>query len=187
MLSKKSKVNKEQAILDAASELFLQRGFKSVSIGEIMQEAACSRETIYRYFSGKEDIFANIISRQMDACLGTMKAVTTTVGAEDLRDGLLDWSLALLKTVTGDQYIQFRRLIISEVNTRLEHGKLYYDLAYSKGTSAVAEFFKLFQKKNKLKTVDADRLARHFVGMLLYHVMHTRREDRYVKAGSPFI
>ena len=61
MLSKKSKVSKERAILHAASELFLQRGFKSVSIGEIMQEVACSRETIYRYFSGKEDIFANII------------------------------------------------------------------------------------------------------------------------------
>ena len=120
MLSKKSKVSKEQAILDAASELFLQRGFKSVSIGEIMQKVACSRETIYRYFSGKEDIFANIISRRMDAYLDTMKAVITTVGAEDLRDGLLDWSFALFKTV------------------------------------------------------DADRLARHFVGMLLYHVMHTR-------------
>ena len=64
MLSKKSKmskVSKEQAILDAASELFLQRGFKIASIGEIMQQAACSRENIYRYFSSKEDIFANII------------------------------------------------------------------------------------------------------------------------------
>ena len=61
MLSKKSKVSKERTILHAASQLFLQRGFKSVSIGEIMQEAACSRETIYRYFSGREDIFANII------------------------------------------------------------------------------------------------------------------------------
>lgn len=67
-----------------------------------MQEAACSRETIYRYFSGKEDIFVNIISRQMDAYLDTIKAVITTVGAEDLRDGLLDWSLALLKIVTDD-------------------------------------------------------------------------------------
>ena len=64
--------------------------------------------------------------------------------------------------------------MLSKVNTRPEHGKLHYDLAYSKGTSAVAGFFKLFQKKNKLKTVDADRLARHCVGMLLYHVMHTR-------------
>ena len=95
-------MSKERAILDAASELFLQRGFKSVSIGEIMQEAACSRETIYRYFNGKEAIFANIISRQMDAHLDTMKAVITMVGAEDLRHGLLDWSLALLKTVTDD-------------------------------------------------------------------------------------
>ena len=99
MLSKKSKVNAEQAILDAASELFLQRGFKSVSIGEIMQEAACSRETIYRYFSG------------------------------------------------------------SEVNTRPEHGKLYYDLAYSKGASAGAG----------------------------QSASGNKREDRYVKAGSPFI
>ena len=65
-------MSKEQAILDAVSELFLQRGFKSVSIGEIMQEAACSRETTYRYFSGKEDIFVNIISRQMDAYPDTM-------------------------------------------------------------------------------------------------------------------
>lgn len=136
MLSKKSKVSKEQAILDAASELFLQRGFKSVSSGEIMQEAACFRETIYRYFSGKEDIFANIISRQMDAYLDTMKAVTTTVGAEGLRDGLLDWSLALLKTVTDDRYIQ----------------------------------------STGLTGAGAGQLA-----------SGNKREDRYVKAGSPFI
>ena len=167
-------MTKEQAILDAASELFLQRGFNAVSIGEIMKRAGCSRETVYRYFSGKEDIFANIISHQMDSYLDTMRSVITTVDAEDLRDGLIDWSLSLLKSVTDDKYIQFRRLIISEMNARPEHGRLYYDLTYSKGANAVAEFFKLFQKKRKLKAVNADRLASHFVGMLLYHVMHTR-------------
>ena len=111
MLSKKSKVSKEQAILGAASGLFLQRGFKSVSIGEIMQEAACSRETIYRYFSGKEDIFVNIISRQMDAYLDTMKAVITTVGAEDLCDGLLDWSM-IVCSVTRHRADRRRRRAI---------------------------------------------------------------------------
>ena len=46
-----------------------------------------------------------------------------------------------------------------EVNTRPEHGKLYYDLAYSKGTSAGAG----------------------------QSASGNKREDRYVKAGSPFI
>lgn len=170
MTSKRSK--KYVAILKAATELFLEKGFQDVSITNIMDRAGCSRETIYRYFKGKEDIFASAIQLQMEAYLATMESIT--MGSDDLRQGLVNWSLALIDSVTAESYIQFRRLVFSEVNSRPEHGKLYYDLTYEKGTNAVADFFRLRQREGKLKAIDPRRLAAYFVGMLLYELVHQR-------------
>lgn len=161
------------AIINAATELFLEKGFQEASITSIMDRAGCSRETIYRYFKSKEDIFASAIQLQMEAYLQTMESITMG-GTDDLRQGLVNWSLALIDSVTSESYVQFRRLVFSEVNSRPEHGKLYYDLTYEKGTSAVAEFFRLRQKEGQLKPIPARRLAAYFVGMLLYELVHQR-------------
>ena len=169
----KKKVTKDRAILDAATDLFLESGYQNVSIGNIMERAGCSRETIYRYFENKEDIFASITALQMETYLDTMKSITTGEST-DLREGLLNWSISLLKSVTAEDYIRFRRLVISEVNSRPDHGKIYYELTYSKGTRAVSNFFLSFQQQGKLKKLDPDLLARYFVGMLLYDIMHMR-------------
>ena len=167
------KKTKDRAILDAATELFLDNGYQNVTIGNIMERAGCSRETIYRYYKGKEDIFARITALQMESYLETMKSVTTGEST-DLREGLLNWSVSLLSSVTAENYIRFRRLVISEVNNRPSHGKLYFDQTYSKGTQAVTEFFRAFQQQGKLANIDPQRLSRYFVGMLLYDVMHMR-------------
>jgi AcrR family transcriptional regulator len=164
---------KENAILEAATELFLDKGFKDVSITNIVQKAGCSRETVYRYFENKEEIFASIISNLMETYLTAME-LAISLQTEDLREGLIDWSLSLLESTTDEKYIQFRRLVISEVNTRPEHGKLYFDMTYKKGTKAVADYFRLFQKRGRLKKIESNRLAAYFVGMILYEIVHTR-------------
>ena len=162
---------KKTSILLAATDLFLEKGFQDVSIRNITERADCSRETVYRYYSNKEDIFAGTIMSQMEVYLATMESLTMG-GSRDLRQGLINWSVSLISSVTADKYIRFRRLIISEVNARPEHGKLYYDLTYHQGTKAVTEFFRQRQEEGNLKPIDPRRLAKYFVGMLLYELIH---------------
>lgn len=44
----------KKSILAAASKLFAERGFETVTIREIAKEAGCSHTTIYLYFADKE-------------------------------------------------------------------------------------------------------------------------------------
>jgi AcrR family transcriptional regulator len=91
---KVTKNAKEELILQASTELFLEFGFKDVSITKIVEKAGCSRETVYRYFSNKEDIFSKIIDNLMERYLSIMKNAIA-LETDNLRDGLIAWSESL--------------------------------------------------------------------------------------------
>jgi len=55
------KHNIRQKILDSARRLFNHRGFSEVSIGAIMSDAGLSHGGFYRYFSSKEELYAEAI------------------------------------------------------------------------------------------------------------------------------
>lgn len=68
---------RRQAILDAATECFVRRGFHASSMKDISTEAGMSPGTVYHYFASKADIVAGIIDRENDATadlLGTVGA-----------------------------------------------------------------------------------------------------------------
>src|ERR1017187_8243194 len=49
-----------QRIIDAARELFLERGFDGVSVGDIAERAEVGRTTFFRHFGDKQEVvFAN--------------------------------------------------------------------------------------------------------------------------------
>jgi TetR/AcrR family transcriptional regulator len=47
-------------ILDAASILFMQRGYKAVSINDIIRAAEVTKPTLYYHFADKEELFAQM-------------------------------------------------------------------------------------------------------------------------------
>ena len=53
------------AILDAAFELFLDFGFRKVSIEDVARRAGVSRVTIYRHYAGKNDLFLAVSLREL--------------------------------------------------------------------------------------------------------------------------
>ena len=57
-MSKESKKSvKENNILEAAYQLFIEKGFKNTSIQEIVDKADVGKGTFYTYFKNKEDSF----------------------------------------------------------------------------------------------------------------------------------
>ena len=53
------------ALLDAAAELFAERGFDAVGTPEIAQKAGVSVGTFYRYFDDKHEAYLEIMRRRM--------------------------------------------------------------------------------------------------------------------------
>ena len=56
--------SKQQTIIDTARRLFREHGFSAVSVGSICAEAAVSRVTFYKYYSGKNALLQEIVTEQ---------------------------------------------------------------------------------------------------------------------------
>jgi len=81
--SAKKEVPRQQRILDAAAELFYERGFAAVGVDEIGQRAGVTGPAIYRHFSGKDEILATLFDQALDGLL-TVTAGDFTDPAERL-------------------------------------------------------------------------------------------------------
>lgn len=62
-------------ILDAADELFGQKGFDGTSTNDILSKVGIARGTLYHHFKSKEDIMDALIERYSSKMLGAAQAI----------------------------------------------------------------------------------------------------------------
>lgn len=53
-----------ERILDAAADLFVERGVGPVGMSEIARAAGCSRATLYRYFADRDELHTAYVHRE---------------------------------------------------------------------------------------------------------------------------
>ena len=62
-------MKRDEQILDAAADLFLERGFNNVTLDEIGAQIGVTGPAIYRHFSGKDELLASLFDQAMDHLL----------------------------------------------------------------------------------------------------------------------
>ena len=62
-------------ILNTASNMFLNLGFKSVTMDDIAQEIGVSKKTIYKYYKNKQALIENTTTSLHESCLNAIKEV----------------------------------------------------------------------------------------------------------------
>lgn len=63
---KREKDSRKSAILKAARKLFLDKGFKPVTVESIARKAELSKGSIYLYYNSKEEIYTQILLSDID-------------------------------------------------------------------------------------------------------------------------
>jgi AcrR family transcriptional regulator len=94
-----------ERLLDAAMDLFGQRGYKATSIGAIEQAAGLAPRSgaLYQYFSGKEELLVAALERRTES-LTNLQAALELMPLGDLRAELrllARWNLASLRDRAG--------------------------------------------------------------------------------------
>lgn len=78
---------RDRRILDAAAIAFHEKGFHGVGMDELGTRAGLSGPSLYRYFSGKDEILATLLNEAMDELLGATAEVLDDP-LDDLRRAL---------------------------------------------------------------------------------------------------
>jgi len=65
--------SKEERIQDAANRVFLQYGYKRVTMNEIAEAVGISRPALYLSFGSKEEVFRALLERNLGRALGKIR------------------------------------------------------------------------------------------------------------------
>lgn len=116
---------KRDAILDAATDLFLEVGYGASSINMLVARMGGSKSTIYAYFDSKEKLFEAVV----DGLLRELPfaALNAEASGLSLHAGLTLIGERLLGIVMSDRHIALARVVIAEARRFPELGRIYFD------------------------------------------------------------
>jgi AcrR family transcriptional regulator len=107
-------------ILDTATRLFMQLGYRAVSINDIVKAAQITKPTVYYYFPDKQELFAQMALRRLIEMHSAMSAALA--GAQSLLAQLTAIAGVLLDAGNGDMRLmrhEMREHLAAEHQHRL--------------------------------------------------------------------
>jgi TetR/AcrR family transcriptional regulator, mexJK operon transcriptional repressor len=159
---------KRQAIVEAATALFLEHGYQGTSMDDIAAMAAVSKQTVYKNFADKQQLFSDIVlgaaarADEFIAALPRMLADT-----DDLEAGLKALARRYLATVMQPRLLQMRRLIVAEAGRFPDLARAYYERVPEHVMTGLAAQFGDLAGRGRLRINDPAVAARHYAFLVL--------------------
>ncbi|MBW7971454.1 TetR/AcrR family transcriptional regulator [Bradyrhizobium sp. BR 10289] len=122
-------------ILDAAQQLFLEKGYRSASIDDISELAPASKPTIYAHFPGKEALFAAVVARNVD---GLMDFDGFVPEGRTIEDKLMSLGAAIIERFLKES-LGMVRTTIAESQRFPELSRNVHDAARDRSLAAVSQ------------------------------------------------
>ncbi|MFI5500863.1 TetR/AcrR family transcriptional regulator [Nocardia asteroides] len=113
----RGRIDKRQAILDAAFVVFARRGYAQAGLQEIAEVAGVAKPTIYNHLNDKETLFRHALAAVSETVLAENLAVVERLrdpGA-DLRACLEDVAFRLIRSCCSEQSRSLRWLTYGQV------------------------------------------------------------------------
>ncbi|MBV8569419.1 MAG: TetR/AcrR family transcriptional regulator [Acidobacteriaceae bacterium] len=155
---------KQSEILNAATELFLERGYDAVSLDDILARVGGSKTTLYSYYGDKEGLFAAMVERTCQTKLAPLLALNLTDLAP--AEGLSVIGHQFVSLVSNPEGRGVFRVMIAEAPR-------FPDLAaafFARGPEAVIRTLRhhieQWQKKGYLRCGNAEMMAVQFLGLM---------------------
>ncbi|CAI7980949.1 MULTISPECIES: TetR/AcrR family transcriptional regulator [unclassified Parafrankia] len=170
----RGRIDKRQAILDAAFAVFAREGYAQASIDMIASEAGVAKPTIYNHLGGKENLFRHAMAAAADRTTAKSLAVVSRLTADvaDLPTAFTDVGRALLECYCAADSWALRRLLHAEI-VRFPD---LFDMIGANGPNQVGEAFAdrlaRLALAGRLRLADPVEAAEQFLALLTGPVAH---------------
>ena len=160
---------KRGIVLDAATSLFLSKGYDGTTMDEVAALAGVSKPTLYRYFADKERLYAAIVAATTDNIDGLLRLVADELAAsEDPRDGLGRLAGKLLAALMQPELLRLRRLVIANAERFPKIGQGWFSDGFERVLETLSASFQRYAANGRLRLDDPLMAANHFAGLLLW-------------------
>jgi AcrR family transcriptional regulator len=167
---------KQDAIREAAQRLFLARGFAGTTTDAITKEAGVSKETLYRYYPGKDAIFADVLGRLTadrphDSPLAVLESADPA-SIEELRLVLTTVAERISAFMFQPDYLALVRVTVAEEPRFPELGALFRKRVAERVRTEVEELFRQAHERGLIERSDARAATLLFIGPLVSNLFY---------------
>ncbi|WP_184406838.1 TetR/AcrR family transcriptional regulator [Xanthomonas sp. 3075] len=143
---------KRDAIVQAASEVFLELGFEGASMSQIAARVGGSKRTLYGYFPSKEELFIAFAQDMCDSYIdplldalehanGTLAETLQRFGEDILTFLCAPSSITIWQTIIG-------------VSGRSDVGALFFNAGPEEGMQRMADFLQKQMDRGQIRCAD---------------------------------
>lgn len=172
-----------KGMLDAAMDVFLERGFGAAKLDEVAARAGVAKGTLYLYFASKEALFEELIRSLLASPFQAAgeAMLKQDVPAETMLRGLI----AFAKTeILGTRRKDIARLVISEAGRFPDLAAFYHREVISRGMSAVRAIVERGVARGEFTSDAAARFPQLVAAPLLVAIVWTGVFDRVDKLDT---
>lgn len=171
------KLERRARIIAMAERHFLEKGYQATSMSTIAAELGSSKETLWNYFSSKEELFSafletatNVFRRDMSEILDKLEPVKRSIEMVCFR---------FMMKVTDPQTLELYRLVIGECGRSPEVGKVFHVGVKTKTEAILSEFLATHIKDGESKCEEAAIMLLDLCtgSLFMEALMGTRKPD----------
>lgn len=159
---------KRNAILAAASSIFLEQGYERTSMSEVAKRAGGSKATLYNYYPSKESLFEAVIRAYSTNFLtgAAEELISAEAETHNLEEKLQRFGSRMLGVLMTDwQAMQLYRLVIGEAG-HSNTGELFYESGVRQSMDALSRLMKHHIDNGDLGQSSPALRAKQFTALL---------------------
>jgi AcrR family transcriptional regulator len=166
-----------QAILDAALDLFADRGYFGTSLRDVASAVGVRESALYNYFKSKEGLFEALLTAHQDGKLERL-APLEEAGAEDGAAQLERFAVATLDAFADLREQKFFRILMSDGIRLARDGRINLQERMGAGRERLHEVLRRLIRHGVLRDTDVNVLGLSFIGpLLMWRQLHAADAD----------
>ena len=157
--------SKQEKILEAAADTFMELGYGGASMDEITRRAGVSKATVYARFAGKEELFSQVVTR---ACRQAFEEAMDGT-ADDVPAALLAIATRYSPLLLSARALAIYRTVVAEAPRFPELGRLFYEAGPGRVRATIAALLARAAARGELDIPNPEAAAERFFGMVAGH------------------
>jgi AcrR family transcriptional regulator len=160
---------RRQAIIEAALEEFISRGFTATRLDDVAKRAGVAKGTIYLHFKDKESMFEELIRTALVPLIGRLHAPPPIGGS--VRDAVEGFARTFIQEVASTRRGDIVRLIVAEGPRFPAIADFYYREVVSRGLAGMRALIELGVARGEIHQKELARFPQILVAPALIAVI----------------
>jgi TetR/AcrR family transcriptional repressor of mexJK operon len=157
-------VRRARALREAASRVFLAKGYDAATMEQVAEEAGVTKKTLYNHFRGKDELFEASVAALCDTLLQELPQGPSPSG--DLEKNLEHFCETFLRTLAVPPGLEFYRLAFSVSPRFPKLGRAVYKAGPQRINQTLAAYLDQQISAGRLQISDTQQAAQQLIGMM---------------------